>query len=256
MYLIFTDETNNNVDDSTFFLMGGIAVPFSAAATVTGKIDALRVVHGYRSEDQLKYARANKPGHITNDIFNQIKSDVLDLCRDYNIVIFLYACHHLIAEKIAPEKKFQWGSNGLLWRINAFLKANETSGWVMQDRHPVIGEFEYYKQRFRESRPEYKDCEYKLDRVLGFGSTCDGASNLASIADIALGSYRFCLNHPDKDIVNNKLMPKLLMSTWGFPNPIGKGISIYPVRDIKKRVCIPDYERLYSHIGSFLPSRD
>lgn len=250
MYLVLTDETNREEKGTTFFLMGGVAVPANAAQELNVQIDGIREKYGYRVEDSLKYARASKPDQISNDNFNSAKSAVLDLCVQFKVSIFLYACHHLIAENKGQIEKFQWGSNALLWQINKFLASEKSFAWVLQDRHPVEGEFAYYRQRFSESRPIHPD-KYKLDCIVGFGSTCDGASHLASIADIALGSYRFCINNPTKDVVNGILMPKLLRSTWGSPDCVGKGIGIFPLGVVNKKECQADYANLYSQIAKY-----
>ncbi len=252
MYLVFTDETNKDDESTTFFLVGGVAIPADVAHEIHAQIEAIRTKYGYRPGDSLKYSRASKPPHVSNEAFNSAKSEVLDLCAKYSIKIFLYACHHLIAETRTPEVKFQWGCNGILLKVNQFLKGVNDHCLVLQDRHPVEGEFQYYRRRFMESQPSDTACKFKLDRVLGFGSTCDGASHLASIADIALGSYRFCINNPEKDIVNGVLMPRLLASTWGYPDPIGKGIGIFPAKQILKRECILDYQNLRAHLRKYL----
>lgn len=139
----------------------------------------------------------------------------------------------------------------MLWQLNKFLNEAGTCSWVLQDRHPVEGEFPYYKQRFTESRPTFPNHNYKLTRVIGFASTCDGASHLSSLADIALGSYRFCINNPDKDIVNGLLLPRLLRATWGFPYRIGRGIGIFPAGEVHKRECIAAYNELHIHINEY-----
>lgn len=252
MYLVFTDETNKDEENTTFFLVGGVAIPTHSAPSIHTQIEAIRTKYGYKSGDSLKYARDSKPIYISNDIFNQAKSDVLDLCAEYSIKIFLYACHHLIAETRTPEEKFQWGCNGILLKVNQFLCEANNHCLVLQDRHPVEGEFKYYKLRFMESQPSNTICKFKLDRVFGFGSTCDGASHLASIADITLGSYRYCINNPQKNIVNEILMPKLLANTWGYPDPIGKGIGIFPAKQVIKKECVPDYQALRAHINKYL----
>ena len=252
MFITLTDETNTTIRDSRFFLVGGVAISSDSVDLVHREIIAIRTKHGYRPSDSLKYARYSKPAHISNEQFNEAKSDVLDLCIKYEINIFLYACHHLIAENKSPETKFQWGCNAILWQINQFLTENNSYSLVLQDRHPVEGEFNYYKRRFMESHLEVKDVTHKLDRIVGFGSTCDGASHLSSVADIALGSYRFCLNNPDKDIVNGILMPKLLRATWGYPEPIGRGIGIFPKRKVNKRECAGDYDVLRQNILRYI----
>lgn len=251
MYLVLTDETNREDANSEFFLMGGVAIPFENASNLHAGIQRIRNEYGYNVGDSLKYARASKPEQVSNEQFNNAKSEVIDLCNEFGVKIFLYVCHHLIAENKTPIKKFQWGSNGLLWNVNRFLREIGSTSWVLQDRHPVEGEFAYYRQRFSESQPAYQGHYHKLDRIIGFGSTCDGASHLASIADICLGSYRFCINNPDKNIVNGILMPKLLENTWGYPNCIGNGIGLYPTGVVNKRECKPHYERLRSQIAEY-----
>lgn len=251
MYLTLTDETNRDVEESTFFLLGGVAVPFSSAEQIHSRLDTIRTVHGYLPGDAFKYARTSKPEHVTEQNFNSAKSQALDLCLEFGVKIFLYVCHHAIAENRSPAEKFQWGSNGMLWQLNKFLNENGTYSWVLQDRHPVEGEFQYYKQRFMQSRPTFQNHYHKLNRIIGFGSTCDGASHLSSLADIVLGSYRFCINNPAKDIVNGLLLPRLLRSTWGFPYCVSRGIGIYPVGEIHKHECKAAYAELHNHISAY-----
>lgn len=251
MYLTLTDETNRDVGDSAFFLVGGVAVPFASAEQIHTRIDSIRSSNGYLPADSFKYARASKPPHVSEDQFNSAKSQALDLCLEFGAKVFLYVCHHLIAENRTPVEKFQWGSNGMLWQLNGFLNEHGTYSWVLQDRHPVEGEFQYYKQRFTESRPSFPNHYHKLNRIIGFGSTCDGASHLSSLADIVLGSYRFCINNPTKDIVNGILLPRLLRATYGFPHCIGGGIAIYPTGEIHKQECKAAYGELCSHIKAY-----
>lgn len=250
MHLVLTDETNTDPDKSTFFLVGGIALPWRNAFTLHQEIEEIRTAFGYYPTDSFKYAKADKPRQVDDQAFNNAKSAALDLFAKYGVAIFLYACHHLIAASRSAEEKFQWGNNALLWLVQNFLIETRSFAWVVQDRHPVTGEFDYYKRRFRESQPSNKNSSHKLDRIVGYGSTCDGASHLTSLVDIALGSYRFCLNHSDKDIVNGLLMPKLLPATWGFPRPMDKGLGIFP-RKLYKKECIADYDALRTHISAY-----
>ena len=250
MYLILTDETNTTTDHSTFFLIGGIAVPAAAAGELHLAVEDIRRRYGYELGDSFKYSRADKPAQIDNEAFNSAKSDAFDLFDKYRIKIFLYACHHLIADNRTAEEKFQWGNNALLWLAQKFLHENNEYAWVVQDRHPVGNEYDYYKTRFRDSARQATGVTHKLRNIVGFGSTCDGASHLASLSDIALGSYRFCINHQDKDIVNGLLMPRLLAATWGFPNPRDKGFGIFP-NTVFKKECIPDYQNLRAHVDAY-----
>ena len=254
MYLVLTDETNTNARHSTFFLVGGIAVPSDSTGILHVRMEEIRERHGYRPSDSFKYARSNKPAHITEDQFNSAKSQALDLLHEHEVTVFVYACHHLIAENRTKEEKFRWGNNALLWLIQKFLEEHKSYAWIIQDRHPVGDEFRYYVKRFTDSARTTVGVTHKLRNIIGFGSTCDGASHIASLADIALGSYRFCINHPDKDIVNGILMPKLLRATWGYPNPLDRGFGIFPRRRVHKPECIADYQRLKAHIAKYLPS--
>jgi hypothetical protein len=250
MYLILTDETNTNTEQSTFFLIGGIAVPDKAVGEIHRAVESIRNQYGYQITDSFKYSRADKPEQIGNEAFNAAKSAALDLFAKHQIKIFLYACHHLIAKNRTPEEKFQWGNNATLWLAQSFLEENNDFAWVLQDRHPVGKEFEYYKARFRHSANSATGVTHKLRNIVGFGSTCDGASHLSALADIALGSYRFCINHQDKDVVNGLLMPRLLAATWGFPTPMDKGFGIFP-KNVFKSVCIADYQKLRAHIVKY-----
>ena len=49
---------------------------------------------------------------------------------------------------------------------------------------------------------------------MGLASTCDGASHLASIADILVGSFRYCVNEPDNDVAGKAMSPTLVKLMW------------------------------------------
>jgi hypothetical protein len=54
----------------------------------------------------------------------------------------------------------------------------------------------------------------RLDRITSIGFTCDGASHLSSMADILLGSFRYCVNDAEKDKAGRVMLPKLVPLMW------------------------------------------
>ena len=53
-----------------------------------------------------------------------------------------------------------------------------------------------------------------LDKVIGYSLTCDGCSHLASVADIVLGAFRYCVNEPNNEAAGGKMYPLVSSLMW------------------------------------------
>jgi len=67
-------------------------------------------------------------------------------------------------------------------------------GIAFLDRLPVKNACQYLKEKFQVGLELDGGGTLRLENVVAYASTCDGASHLASMADILLGSFRYCVN--------------------------------------------------------------
>jgi hypothetical protein len=86
--------------------------------------------------------------------------------------------------------------------------------------------------------------------------TCDGASHLSSMADILLGSFRYCVNEPERDIAGKAMLPALVPLMWtgtseGKQYVRERGLNLRP-----KKVNTPahqeEYDKLMDRLQGYL----
>jgi hypothetical protein len=108
----------------------------------------------------------------------------------------------------------RFGVNTLLVKFNQFLGQGKDVGIAVMDRIPVKDQFKYLKDKFQLGVEFPDGGTQRLENIVGYATTCDGASHLASMADILLGSFRHCVNEPTKDIANAAIFPTLAQVMW------------------------------------------
>ena len=244
MKLIVSDETNREAADGRFFLMGALVFDADRLGEIHHDVMAIRQRYGFRPDDSFKYALANKPAHVTKAGFDKAKGDALDLLAERGVLGFVYLCHRQICDPRGEQEKFQWGADGILWPIQRYLQGQSDYAISLQDRHPVEGEFDYYKRRFAHAAAGKGT--HQLSNIVCFGSTCDNASTFSSLADIFVGSFRFCVNNPDKDRVCSLLLPKLLGICHGSPNWLANGIVFRP-NEVRRPDLALEYDQVREH---------
>ena len=103
----------------------------------------------------------------------------------------------------------------------------------------------------------------KLDRIVHYSMSCDGASHMSSLTDIALGSMRYAVNFATgkgKENVARDLMVPLARSMWHKEEPGaevrqvgGYGFLKYPRGEIRVAAYRERYDELLatlSELGS------
>src|SRR5262249_49588574 len=100
------------------------------------------------------------------------------------------------------------------------------------DRIPVDHPYRYLTEKFQVGLPFPGDQSRRLDRIVGLASTGNGASNSASIADVIIGAFRYCMNEPDKDIAGGAILPQIVNLMWKKDMVINLGPTA-------TNVCVP-----------------
>lgn len=95
-----------------------------------------------------------------------------------------------------------------------------------------------------------------MSHIIGYASTCDGASHISSVADIVLGSFRYCVNEEDKDIAGRELLPLVVRMMWHKRkgdeiNVMEKGLTLRP-REIRAPAYRAEYEALRQRLSGLL----
>jgi hypothetical protein len=184
---------------------------------------------------------------VTREQHREIKKEIVKLAREHDLVFCAYAILHDIAKGETHDNLVQFGANTLLGKFNQFLGDSSDVGLVLFDRLPIKNAYQYLKEKFQAGLQVDKET-LKLENVVGFASTCDGASHLASVADILLGSFRYCVNEPDKDIANSAIFPTLVRVMWYREDNETKNLAEYGLTLRPQEIKVDAYKKEYDEL--------
>ena len=154
----------------------------------------------------------------------------------------------------------RFGANTLLGKFNEFLDRKQDVGIAVMDRLPVKDQFRYLKDRFQIGAEFPSGGTRRFENIIGYTASCDGASHLASMADILLGSFRHCVNEPAKGIANAAIFPTLVRVMWhrkenGVKKFLEYGLTLRPEK-IKVEAHKNEYINLRKRLRAYMePSR-
>jgi hypothetical protein len=161
---------------------------------VSSAIVEIRRRYGFEPGDQLKFNTRCRPTQVGIGDYTLAKNAVIEACSSAGVKFI--AC--LILHKIATRELVgEFTLNTLLAVFNGkFLKEKNDYGMVLIDRLPDNSQaYDMLKRKFQDGLPiESTGSEIKLDRIILYAATCDGASHLSSAVDIVLGGLRWVVN--------------------------------------------------------------
>jgi hypothetical protein len=255
MYFMFGDEADAEQGrGQKFFVYGAVFIDAANVEVLHDGIQAIRDNFGYRHTDSLKFSGC--PRDVSYDDHREVKKKIVKLARKHDVVFCAYAILHAIAQGKTHDERVRFGANTLLGIFNQFLGLRDDVGIAVMDRIPVRDQFKYLKDKFQRG-VEFPDGRtQRLENIVGYTSTCDGASHLASMADILLGSFRHCVNEPTKDIANAAIFPTLAQVMWhrdigGEKFYLEYGLTLRPKR-IKAEVHAREYKDLRKRLRGYL----
>ena len=101
--------------------------------------------------------------------------------------------------------------------------------------------------------------EKRLEKVVGLATIADGQSHLASLCDILVGSWRYCVNEPAQDIAGKAMFPKLMDLMWkrklgGKLYVRDYGIVLRPMEVLKPKYK-QEYDDLRARLQGYLDAK-
>lgn len=216
MFLMFADEADREQDrGQMYFVYGAIFVDSEQAHSLHRAIQAVRDEFGYEPSDSLKFADNTRPEGITRADHREVKARVIQLAIEHNVAFCAYAMLHELARNRSHEELVQWGANTLLGKFNEYCSHTVGGhGVAFFDRMPIAHEHRYLREKFTVGLTFPNGRTRRLDRIIALASTCDNASHLSSVTDIVLGSFRYCVNEPERDIAGRAMFPSLVELMW------------------------------------------
>lgn len=246
---MWCDETNKDqTDRQQFFIYGGLIVPGNRLAALHDRIAAIRTEAGYLPTDSLKFGTKARPKQVPIADWTDAKAQVIRACRDVGASFMAVLIHHHIAAGSA-DKIVDWQFNTLLTRFdrNYLDSKHDDVGMVMMDR--IGNQYEYTMMREKFTEGGKGGFARFFPRVISYSATCDGASHMASAADIVLGSFGYCVNQRGDVPATKALMPHIWPLIW-HPDGCdvwGDGIMFAPF-SVRSRSVLDDQAELRQHL--------
>lgn len=212
MYIFLGDETDPEAGSGEWFIYGGVFVPVAEVGALHLALDSLRQEFNLAPTDQLKFGSRTRPQQLSQADHTQLKSRVIGLARPHGVKFCAQVVLHELARNVDQRELVRRGANTVLSKFNAFLRETNEFGLALLDRQP--NPYDYIRQKFQVGLEFEGGRIERLERITGFASTCDGASHIASLADIILGGFRYCVNEPERDRIGRLLLPQIAQIMW------------------------------------------
>lgn len=216
MYIMFADEAdyvqgNNDI----FFVYGSVFINVNQLSGLQAVIARIRRDAGFKDTESFKFKTKSRPENITREVHTAAKQKLLKAAHEKGVVFASYAILHALGHNQHRDDLVKFGANTILARFNQFLRERRTYGIAFFDRMPIAQEHAYFRQKFQLGLEFPHKPNQPLDRILSYSSTCDGASHFSSLADIIVGSFRYCVNEPDGVAAATQIWPEVAKLFWG-----------------------------------------
>jgi len=252
MYTLITDETNTQQsEDSKFFIYGGCIIPQEKCINIHRAIMKIRQNAGFPDEQEFKFDSRSRPKSMSKAIFTEAKRKVVDLAIKENVTFLTTIVHHEIAKNKNLEEKVLYSLKTIIAGFHRYLQMANAYGQVISDR--INGIFDIHKEIVTQGLDPSSDSpqdeermKIKLDRIWQLSVGTMGSGHLMSLVDIVLGSFRYCINYPDRD-ASKEMYPnisKLLLRNPSNHSEIEEwGLLFRP-----KNITISDYKKDYEEL--------
>jgi hypothetical protein len=254
MKLMFCDETNLEPSVHTeFFVYGGLIVDADEIGPLSQEIDEIRGKRGFAWDDALKFRTGSRPTGMTIESWTQAKAETIAVCVKHGVTLVACLIHHQIAAA-RKEHLTDWQLNTILDVFNQrYLSDCDDFGMVIIDRIGRQQEYQLLREKFVAGGETPWGTPRLFSRIVAYAATCDGASHMASAADVVLGSLAFCVNHRHTESeVCREIFESLDSLIWRRQvgprmEMFGSGIVLNPAQ-IKAAKYQQEYDALKSYL--------
>jgi hypothetical protein len=192
VYTLLGDESNRTSIDGEFFIYGGLVLETSKLGELSEGVARLRTEHQLPPGHPLKFSLSTLPEGWEKQQFHDLRSDVLRLATELGAKMIVYAVLHNVARTKSAEEVQRMGMNSILNRYSTFLEKKQSWGLAMLDQDNLI--FKNIREIHRDGLiVDGKNINLgpQIASVLAFDAN---GSHLATVADLAVGAFRYCVN--------------------------------------------------------------
>jgi hypothetical protein len=252
-YILYGDETNAEPGEHVeFFIYGGVWLPIERLPDLDKAVAAIRKEAGYEPGDILKFDTRSRPDRVSRAEHTAAKQAVLQAAFDLG----LRFCAVVVLHDIAWDPEWRWSlqADELLQTFDSFLVRHDGVGVVVMDRTGTIHDYLIEKgQRGYVKRKT--DASTRFRRIHSFSAGAIGTSHLASVADIVLGSFRYCVNDIKETAASQRMLPAVVRLMWhirartsGDAHLAGHGLLLRP-QVVKYRSHQARYDAMTSRLN-------
>ncbi|WEV77741.1 hypothetical protein O9K63_14265 [Janibacter cremeus] len=227
MHMLFGDETNVTSSDGDFFIYGGLATTPEGMIKAHGLVADVRSKYGFKPIDSFKFHTRSRPDGMEIGHWTAAKTELLKRAAEIeDLDLITYVVLHDLARNVSAEDKMRYALNAVLGHFDLrYLSRHNSYGIVSVDRVDSLG-YDYLEERFTKPLELPGGRSIMLTRTLHLSQTCDGASHMSSLVDIALGAFRYCVNTATgsgRDDLALAMFAPIAKLMWGVPESGPKG---------------------------------
>lgn len=257
MYVLLTDETNQQPDTNVhFFIYGGIYLHVEVLGPLHDLVERARSNAQFLRGDELKFDTRSRPQRVTSEAHTEAKRMVLEGCAQLGVRFLASVVLHDIATNLTPARRIDHGANTVIAAFHQFLQRKGTDGLCVMDRLPS-DPYPYLRNKFEVGLTLDNGGPLPLrDRIRLFAFSCSGASHAFSAADIVLGAFRYCVNVRERRPACEAMWPHIAKMTervaaGGATDAQDSGLLFRPMT-IKSDRYRAEYEGLSTHLDGLL----
>lgn len=254
MHLLLADETNRNSDRSDFFIYGALYFDLDYLTDIDAWIKGIREDFGYGPGGYLKWTYNDAPPSVSKNEHTAAKNEVIQIAQYVEATFIPILVHHGIRSSVGREQQFKWAIRDVLSRYDYHLRnVADDTGICAVDPIPDSSGWQILEDIFHNGL-SFSDRDLDLDRIQMISTVSNNSSHAASVADIVLGSFGYCVNHPKHD-VSEQMFADVARLTQGFSEEDGldfeHGILMRP-REIKAPHYKSEYALLEDQLNDLL----
>jgi len=252
MYLMYSDESNLEPQDNTFFIYGGISTSAEKAKELSNGIQRIRDEFSIPPDFVLKFKP--EPDNISHSDFNECKQQVIQKTVENECLLLVSLIHHNVA--LGPEEARRNEINRVAYHFNCLLNRRDSYGLMLIDRFDDSQIDAQLREKFSTGLRglPYRD-PYKLDRILGFHYSAKGQSHFGSVVDIVICSFRFAVNafckNEETNLPTASRLLRLLAPLF-YREEQDNRVSEISLFFSPKIIRSPSYRQEYENLKQFL----
>jgi hypothetical protein len=196
VYLLYTDETNMNPDNSEFFVYAGVSIPGDKAAALSAEIESLRKRNGYQAGDVLKFNTVERPPHINGQQHLAAKRELMGAAVQHGVKLFASFLLHNIVRDGDTDQARRNEINRICFHFDEYLRTVDDYGLVLVDTFTDLELNRVLREKFSigiTGKLPYSQ-RLPLPRILGYHQATIGTSHFTSVIDVVLGALRYAVN--------------------------------------------------------------